>query len=117
MEPGIPNANGASFILKWSADGVVPGLNDYVTENGDVLHPPVAPVFWAFRVMVGIGMLMLALSWVSVWKMRKTEDPHRLGKPLLFALVAMTFSGWVATLAGWYTTEIGQQSTGIGKIF
>jgi cytochrome d ubiquinol oxidase subunit I len=40
--------------------GVVPGLNDYVGN-----HPPVAPVFFAFRIMVGIGLLMLAVSWAA----------------------------------------------------
>lgn len=107
FELGIPN--GASLILKWSADGAVPGLNDFVTEDGEVFHPPVAPVFWSFRVMVGTGMLMLLISWVSVWKMRKTDNPTVLGRPLLIGLVGMTFSGWIATLAGWYTTEIGRQ--------
>lgn len=104
FEIGIPN--GASLILRHSAEGVVPGLNDFVAPDGTRLHPPVAPVFWSFRVMVGIGMLMLALSWCAaflVW--RKGE----IGPWVARGLVAMTFSGWVATLAGWYTTEIGRQ--------
>lgn len=65
-----------------------------------------APVFFAFRVMVGVGMLMLAVSWACAWALR------RQGTPTVWhgrALVAMTFSGWVATLAGWYVTEIGRQ--------
>lgn len=107
MEIGIPN--GASLILKWSADGEVPGLNDYVTPEGEVMHPPVAPVFWSLRVMVGIGMLMLVVSWTSVWKLRRGTQDLPLPKPLLLVLVGMTFSGWIATLAGWYTTEIGRQ--------
>ncbi|MEM8647259.1 MAG: cytochrome ubiquinol oxidase subunit I, partial [Pseudomonadota bacterium] len=86
----------------------VPGLNDFVAEDGTVLHPPVAPVFWSFRIMVGTGMLMLLISWVSVYLIwRRGID----GLPswLLVGLVAMSFSGWLATLAGWYTTEIGRQ--------
>ena len=103
---GIPN--GASLILKHDADGVVPGLNDFVAEDGSVLHPPVTPVFWSFRIMVGIGMLMLLVSWFATWRFWRhgTEAVPRL---LLYGLVGMTFSGWVATLAGWYTTEIGRQ--------
>ncbi|WP_135506728.1 cytochrome ubiquinol oxidase subunit I [Roseovarius aestuariivivens] len=108
FEIGIPN--GASLILKHKADGVVPGLNEFVTEDGEVLHPPVAPVFFSFRVMVGTGMAMLALSWAAVglmaWRRRGADA---LPKPMLWAMVPMAFSGWVATLAGWYTTEIGRQ--------
>ncbi len=108
FEIGIPN--GASLILKHTSDGVVPGLNDFVTEEGEVLHPPVAPVFYAFRVMVGTGMAMLLLSWVGVglmlWRKRGVEA---LPRPMLWALVPFGFSGLVATLAGWYTTEIGRQ--------
>ena len=100
-EIAIPN--GASLILKHDPDGVVPGLNDFVGE-----HPPVAPVFWGFRVMVGTGMLMLAVSWGCVWLMRRRGVPA-LPRSALMMLVAMSFSGWVATVAGWYVTEIGRQ--------
>jgi cytochrome d ubiquinol oxidase subunit I len=100
---------------------VVPGLNDFVAEDGTVLHPPVAPLFFAFRIMVGTGLAMLAVSWASLWFMWRRRNLHEgritghwlavegLPKPILWALVPMAFSGWVATLAGWYTTEIGRQ--------
>ena len=108
FEIGIPN--GASLILKHKADGVVPGLNDFVAEDGTPLHPPVAPVFYSFRIMIGTGVAMLLLSWASVammsWRRRGVEA---LPRPMLWAMVPMAFSGWVATLAGWYTTEIGRQ--------
>lgn len=87
---------------------MVPGLNDFLAEDGRALHPPVAPVFWSFRVMVGIGLLMLVTSWagaVLVWR----RGADRLPRPLLTGLTGMTFAGWIATLAGWYTTEIGRQ--------
>lgn len=99
FEVAIPS--GASLILKHDPAGVVPGLDDFVGE-----HPPVAPVFFAFRLMVGLGLLMLIVSWTGVWRLRRHGDPSR---GLARVLVAMTFSGWVATLAGWYTTEIGRQ--------
>jgi cytochrome d ubiquinol oxidase subunit I len=98
-EVAIPD--GASLILTHAADGVVPGLNDFVGE-----HPPVAPLFFGFRIMVGIGLLMLVVSWwgtLVLWR-RKTPSTW-----LARALLAMTFSGWAATLAGWYVTEIGRQ--------
>ena len=99
FEIAIPN--GASVILRHSADGVVPGLNEFVGQ-----HPPVLPVFWGFRIMVGVGMLMLLVSWTTAWFLYRRGS---LPRPLAFALVPMAFSGWVATLAGWYTTEIGRQ--------
>jgi cytochrome d ubiquinol oxidase subunit I len=107
FEIGIPN--GASLILKWDPAGVVPGLNDFVTAEGEAMHPPVAPVFWSFRVMVGLGFLMLAVSWSAAWLMRGGVGPEGLPRPWLWALSGMAFSGWVAVLAGWYTTEIGRQ--------
>ena len=91
----------ASWILTHSADGVVPGLDAFEGE-----HPPVAPVFFAFRIMLGVGLLMLVLSWSSAWYLFRRR---RLPRPLAIALVPMALSGWVATLAGWYTTEIGRQ--------
>ncbi len=108
FEIGIPNL--ASLILTHHADGVVPGLNDFVTKDGEVLHPRVAPVFWSFRIMVGTGMAMLLLSWsASIMMLRKNRGVDGLPKFMLWALVGTSFSGWLATLAGWYTTEIGRQ--------
>jgi cytochrome d ubiquinol oxidase subunit I len=92
---------GASLILTHQTDGEVKGLNEFADA-----HPPVAPVFWSFRVMVGVGLLMLAFAWVAaVHHLRKREAPRWL----LLGFAAMTFSGWVATLAGWITTEVGRQ--------
>ena len=104
FELGIPA--GASLILKHDPDGVVPGLNDFVAEDGTALHPPVAPVFYAFRIMVGVGLAMLALSWWAGWLLWRRGTINR---PVAFLLVPMAFSGWVATLSGWYVTEIGRQ--------
>jgi cytochrome d ubiquinol oxidase subunit I len=70
------------------------------------LHPPVAPVFFAFRIMVGIGFAMLLVAWIGSWMIWRRGDINR---PLAYVLVPMALSGWVATLAGWYTTEIGRQ--------
>jgi cytochrome bd ubiquinol oxidase subunit I len=92
---------GASLILKHEADGVVPGLNDFAGQ-----HPPVAPVFFAFRIMVGIGVAMLVLSWFGAWLLWRRGD---LTAWAARAFVVMTFAGWGATLAGWYVTEIGRQ--------
>ena len=106
FELSIPN--GASLILTHKKDGVVPGLNDFVTADGEVQHPRVAPVFFSFRIMVGTGFAMLALSWGGLVLLRK-YGAGKMPKLALFAFCAMSFSGWIATLAGWYTTEIGRQ--------
>jgi cytochrome d ubiquinol oxidase subunit I len=90
-----------SFILTHELEGEVKGLNEFPGA-----HPPVAPVFWAFRVMVGMGVLMLVVSWAGaffLWKKRAVPNM------LLGVFATMTFGGWVATLAGWYVTEIGRQ--------
>ncbi|RWF73620.1 MAG: cytochrome ubiquinol oxidase subunit I [Mesorhizobium sp.] len=99
FEVAIPD--GASLILRHNASGVVPGLNDFAGN-----HPPVFPVFWAFRIMVGTGVLMLVVSWSAAFFLKRR---HTLPKPLALVMVPMALSGWLATLAGWYTTEIGRQ--------
>ena len=100
----------ASFYLTHSLDGEVKGLNEFEGK-----HPPVAPVFWAFRIMVGMGLLMLAVSWTSVlqlapWK----KDPSRTLKTWLVSgvltaadavsqvvapKIALTFSLYLALYA------------------
>lgn len=90
----------ASFILTRDWDGEVQGVDAF--EHA----PPVAPVFWAFRIMVGMGIVMLVVSWTAAYTLWRRQD---ITKPLAFVLAAMTFSGWVATIAGWYVTEIGRQ--------
>lgn len=97
-EVAIPRL--ASLILTHDPDGLVRGLNSFDQ------HPPVAPLFFSFRLMVGMGMLMWLVSWWALFQTRSGKAP---GLRLRRVLVGMTFSGWVATLAGWYTTEIGRQ--------
>jgi cytochrome d ubiquinol oxidase subunit I len=99
FEIAIPNLT--SLILTHDPQGQVQGLNDFLGE-----HPPVAPVFYGFRIMVGVGMLMLILSWLTSFKLLRDKA---LGKCMLYSLIGMSFSGWIATLAGWYVTEIGRQ--------
>jgi cytochrome d ubiquinol oxidase subunit I len=91
----------SSLILTHELDGEVKGLNEFAPDT-----PPVLPVFFAFRVMVGTGMLMLALAWLGVWVTRRGALPPR---GLLWVYAGATFAGWVATLAGWMVTEIGRQ--------
>ncbi len=98
-EIAIPNL--ASLILTHDINGEVRGLDEF---NGE--HPPVTAVFFSFRIMIMVGLLMLLLSWWTSWQsLRKGEWTSATLK----SLVVMSFSGWLATLAGWYVTEIGRQ--------
>lgn len=98
-EVSIPKL--ASLYLTHSWNGEVKGLDAF----GDKI-PPVAPVFFAFRIMVGVGVLMLLVSWWARWQLRGASAlPQWTAK----VLVLMTFSGWIAVLSGWYVTEIGRQ--------
>lgn len=91
---------GASLMLTHSLDGEVRGLDAFEE------HPPVKPLFYGFRLMVGMGLLMLLVAWTGVYFLRRRGEPPRW---FLKVVVGMTFSGWVAVLAGWYVTEIGRQ--------
>jgi cytochrome d ubiquinol oxidase subunit I len=95
----IPNL--ASLILTHELDGELKGINEFPDA-----HPPVAPVFYSFRVMVGIGILMLVTAWWCSIRLYRTGELSTLQYKVL---IGMSFSGWVATLAGWYVTEIGRQ--------
>ncbi|MCE6950596.1 cytochrome ubiquinol oxidase subunit I [Cereibacter sphaeroides] len=93
----------SSLILKHSFTAPLDGLDTIPRED----QPPVAIVFWSFRVMVTLGMLMAGLGLWSLWaryKGRLYDWPalHR-------AAVAMGPAGFVAVLAGWITTEVGRQ--------
>ncbi|MDK4681257.1 cytochrome ubiquinol oxidase subunit I [Kingella negevensis] len=93
-----------SLILTHELNGKIEGLSAFEHK------PPVAPVFYSFRIMVGVGILMLLTAWLGWWKLRKVQwQAEKLSPWLLRTFAAMTFSGWVATLAGWYVTEIGRQ--------
>jgi len=92
-----------SLILTHSWDGQYPGLKEFAAQD----RPNVAIVFWSFRVMVGLGVLMLLLAVWAVWlRVRKRLYSSRAF--LRFA-VFMGPSGLLAILAGWFTTEVGRQ--------
>jgi cytochrome d ubiquinol oxidase subunit I len=99
---------GASLILRHDPQGELLGLDAFPDAS-----PPVAPVFWSFRIMVGTGLAMGVIAWLGAgfaWRQRRVS-PTRFGlpRPMLRGLVAMAFSGWVATVAGWYVSEVGRQ--------
>ena len=97
----IPKAS--SLVLKHDLDAPLTGLDTVPREN----QPPVAIVFWSFRIMVGIGTAMLGLGLFSLWarwRGRLYDAPwlHRVA-------ILMGPSGFVAVIAGWVTTEVGRQ--------
>ena len=94
----VPRAG--SLILAHDANAEIKGLESFAE------HPPVAPLFFAFRIMVGVGVLMLCLSWFGAFQILRKKEFSRTA---LWAFAAFTFSGWVAVLAGWIVTEMGRQ--------
>jgi cytochrome d ubiquinol oxidase subunit I len=92
-----------SLILTHDVNGVVPGLKDFPRED----RAPVIIPFFAFRIMVGLGLLMLALVAVGLWLRlrRKLYDSDWF----LRALMWSTPLGFIAVVAGWTTTEVGRQ--------
>lgn len=101
LEIAIPRVG--SLILTHSMDGTFAPLTSVPASE----LPPVTPVFFAFRIMVGIGTLMLLLAWLSAFTLarRKLFDSGAL----LRAWNWMLPSGFVALVAGWFVTEMGRQ--------
>ena len=99
---------GASLILTHDPNGEVKGIDAFAPSapGADQLAPPVAPVFFAFRVMLAVGVMMVALAWTGAWFLRRDRAPAQW---LLWAFAGATFSGWVATVSGWIVTEVGRQ--------
>jgi cytochrome bd ubiquinol oxidase subunit I len=93
----------SSLILKHDLDAPLAGLDTIAPEN----RPPVRIVFWTFRVMVGLGFLMLLLGACSLLA-RATGNLYRWRWLWRFALV-MGPTGFIAVIAGWMTTEVGRQ--------
>ncbi|WP_241617948.1 cytochrome ubiquinol oxidase subunit I [Rosenbergiella epipactidis] len=92
-----------SLILTHSLDKQVPALKTFPKED----RPNSTIVFWSFRVMAGLGMLMILLGVASLW-MRYKKRLYD-SRPFLWFTLLMGPSGLLAMLAGWFTTEIGRQ--------
>ncbi|MBI1892324.1 MAG: cytochrome ubiquinol oxidase subunit I [Burkholderiales bacterium] len=92
-----------SLIIRHDPDGLFPGLKDFSAKE----RPPVWPVFWAFRVMVGLGLLMLFIGFAGavLWWRGKLLQARWFLRPLRHAWPL----GFIAILAGWMVTEIGRQ--------
>ncbi|MBU2112663.1 MAG: cytochrome ubiquinol oxidase subunit I [Gammaproteobacteria bacterium] len=100
FELGIPKL--ASFILTHDWNGTVPGLKEVPVEE----QPPVFIVFWSFRVMVGLGLLMIA---VGVWGLvLRPGGRYYRSVAFLQTLRLMSISPFLAVLAGWVVTETGR---------
>ncbi|MHB1204161.1 MAG: cytochrome ubiquinol oxidase subunit I [Rhodospirillaceae bacterium] len=100
-EIAIPD--GASLIVTHARDGVIKGLKDFPKED----RPPVAIVFFSFRVMVGLGFAMLALALAGL-VLRRGERVYN-ARWFLHTAVVMAPAGFIAVLAGWFVAEVGRQ--------
>jgi cytochrome d ubiquinol oxidase subunit I len=93
----------SSLILTHDLDGEVKGLKEWPRED----RPPAAWVFWAFRIMVGLGMLMIATGVIAIvlyFKKRLFDT-----RWFQYWCMALTPAGFVSVLAGWFVTEVGRQ--------
>jgi cytochrome d ubiquinol oxidase subunit I len=93
----------SSLILTHSLEGEVKGLKEWPKKE----RPPVPIVFWSFRVMVGIGLLMLLTGLVAIWLYMQGKLFER--KWFQRWCITMAPSGFIAILAGWFVTEVGRQ--------
>ncbi|MFD1007635.1 cytochrome ubiquinol oxidase subunit I [Oceanisphaera ostreae] len=93
----------ASLILTHSLDGELQGLKSVPAED----RPYVPLIFFSFRIMVGLGMLMIAAAVWGLWLRRKGGTFE--SKPFLLLMNMMIPAGVICTLAGWYVTEVGRQ--------
>jgi cytochrome d ubiquinol oxidase subunit I len=101
FELSIPG--GASWIITGEADGLFPGLKDFAPEN----RPPVWPVFFAFRVMVGLGLVMILVGLVGGWLWLRGR---LFAAPRFLRLARHVWPlGFIAILAGWWVAETGRQ--------
>lgn len=92
-----------SLVVTGSVDGALRGLASWPASE----RPPVAWVFWSFRLMVGMGLLMLAVGAAGTWLLLRGSLDRQRG--FLRLLVASGPAGFVAVLAGWVTAEVGRQ--------
>lgn len=93
----------ASFILTHDFDGEVKGLNEFKKEE----RPPILPVFFAFRTMVGLGVLFFLIAFTGIiLRFRKKLYSNHIFHKLCMICTPL---GLVATISGWWVTEIGRQ--------
>jgi cytochrome d ubiquinol oxidase subunit I len=92
-----------SLILNHSLTEPIPALKDFPPED----RPNATVVFWTFRIMVGIGLLMIFTGLWSLWL--RWRDRLYQSRAFLRLTLLMGPSGLIAILAGWFTTEIGRQ--------
>ena len=92
-----------SLVLTHSWDGQIQGLKEFARAD----RPNSTVVFWTFRVMVGLGLLMMTLGFWSAWL--RWRGRLWQSRPFLRFALLMGPAGVLAILAGWYTTEIGRQ--------
>lgn len=92
-----------SLILRHSLTAQIPALKEFPAAD----RPNATIIFWSFRIMVGLGLLMILLALSALWlRMKGTLYQHKVFQR--FA-IAMGPAGIIAILAGWFTTEVGRQ--------
>lgn len=101
LEVAIPTIG--SLYLRHNLTGHIKSLSEFPAQE----RPPVAAVFFSFRIMVGLGLLMVITSGIAAYRLQRSRLFY--ARPLLWWLVWMSPSGFIALLAGWLVTELGRQ--------
>lgn len=99
---------GLSLLITHSPTGIVPGLKDFPKQD----RPPIVLPFYSFRLMVGVGFVMIAVMAWTVWAWRKgrlTPENAPAQRLLYLAWVLLAAGAYVAVLMGWITREVGRQ--------
>ncbi|MGH8119289.1 MAG: cytochrome ubiquinol oxidase subunit I, partial [Gammaproteobacteria bacterium] len=92
-----------SLVVAHSLDAEIKGLKEWPA----IEYPPVATVFWSFRIMVGIGVVMLGFAFYGLWLFLRGKLE---ANPLFLRLgVLLGPAGFIAVIAGWFTAEVGRQ--------
>ena len=97
-----------SLLITHSPTGIVPGLKDFPKED----RPPILLPFYSFRLMVGVGGMMVAvMAWTLYWWRKGLVTPARAreNRPLYLAWVALAGGAYLAVVMGWITREVGRQ--------
>lgn len=111
---GLQQDLGYGLLLKRYTDKVVDASEEQIQQAVRDSIPPVGPLFWAFRLMVAAGFIMLAVFvWAFFASARRTVGENRLLLKLALFTIPLP---WIASEAGWFVAEVGRQPWTVSEV-